>query len=419
MKTFRTGKFNILVVTLFLWMGSTAVHAQQDWGDDWGEPWEEGTRSEYDRRPNTKPVPPEVQSVTTPIRDDDWGEPWAEDEQSGYDGSPLAGGVPPEVQSIPDSKKATTPIKATQSPQLRKARFRKTIAITRFKNRTTAAGQINLGSGMTDQLTNALVQSDNFVLLERESISSVLNEQDFARGNRTTNSTIARTGNIVPAQILIKGAITEFQLEESGSGVGLSYQGFSVGNESSQSHVALILTIIDTTSGQVLNSVRLEGKAKGTGYKFGISYMGIGIDANKFDNTALSKSVQLVIDRAVDAIANQLNQIPYEGNIVTAVGGAYYTNIGSRNNVYGGDIFDVYAPGMELFDPNTGEKLGSLKKKVGMLVVSSPEEKYSKAFALSGQTFKAGYILKERYQKPGNVSVTQGVAGSPLTNVKN
>ena len=326
MKTFQTGKFIIFVVALFLWMGSATVHAQQ-------------------------------------VLDDNWGEDWAGGTDYGYSGPTEAESVPPEVESIPDSEKATAPIKPKQSTQIRKARFRKTIAITRFKNRTTAAGQINLGSGMTDQLTNALVQSDNFVLLERESISSVLNEQDFARGNRTVRSTVARTGSVVPAQILIKGAITEFQLEESGSGVGISYQGFSVGNESSQSHVALILTIIDTTSGQVLDSVRLEGKAKGTGYKFGISYMGIGVDANKFDNTALSKSVQIVIDRAVEAIANQLNEVPFEGNIVTAVGGAYYTNIGSRNNVYGGDIFDVYAPGRELFDPNTGEKTGLPQEK--------------------------------------------------------
>ncbi len=382
MKTFRTGKINILIVTLFLLMGSALVHAQQ-------------------------------------IRDDDWGEDWVKGTEYGYSGPSNIESVPPEVQSIPDSEKASAPIIKKQSSKIQKARFRKTIAITRFKNRTTAAGQINLGSGMTDQLTNALVQSDNFVLLERESISSVLNEQDFARGNRTSRSTVASTGRVVPAQILIKGAITEFQLEESGSGVGLSYQGFSVGNESSQSSVALILTIIDTTSGQVLDSVRLEGKAKGTGYKFGISYMGIGIDANKFDNTALSKSVQIVINRAVEAIAKNLNQIPFEGNIVTTVGGAYYTNIGSRNNVYGGDIFDVYAPGRELFDPNTGEKLGSLKKKVGTLVVSSPEEKYSKAFALSGQIFKEGYILKEQFQKSSNVSVPQGNAGSPVTNVNN
>lgn len=381
MKISRTAKFIILMVTIFLFVGVPALHADEDYDEGWDS-------SGYDGPSKTESVPPQVKKI-------------------------------PEAEGLLGSVKTSTTTKENISPKIRKAQFRKTIAITRFKNRTTAAGQINLGSGMTDQLTNALVQSDNFVLLERESVSSVLNEQDFARGNRTQRSTVAQTGRVVPAQILIKGAITEFQLEESGSGIGLSYQGFSAGNESSQSHVALILTIIDTSSGQVLDSVRLEGKAKGEGYKFGISYMGIGIDANKFDNTALGKSVQIVIDRAVEAIARRLNQIPFEGNIVTTVGDSYYTNIGYRNNVTGGNIFDVYAPGLELFDPNTGEKLGSLKKKVGMLVVSSPEEKYSKAYALNGLVFKNGYILKERPKKSTNASVPQGSATNPGSNVYN
>ena len=296
----------------------------------------------------------------------------------------------PEVQLIENGKTIK------KRPEIRKAQFRKTIAVARFENRTTAAGQINLGSGMADQLTNALIQSDNFVVLERPSISDVLYEQDFARSGRTQASTVAQTGSVIPAQILIRGSITEFQLQESGAGAGVSYKGFSVGGESSIAHLALILRIIDTSTGLILDSIRLEGKAEGKGYKFGVSYMGVGIEGEKFDNTALSKAVQQVIDRGVERIANNLNQIPFQGKVIWVEGDSYYTNIGSRNNVYGGDLFDVYSPGDELIDPDTGEKLGSLKKKLGTVVISSPQKKFSKAFAAKGEILKAGYILIER-----------------------
>jgi len=280
--------------------------------------------------------------------------------------------------------------------EIRKAQFKKTIAVARFENRTTAAGQINLGSGMADQLTNALVQSDNFVVLERSSISDVLYEQDFARSGRTQASTVAKTGRVVPAQILIRGSITEFQLQESGAGVGVSYKGFSVGGENSIAHLALILRIIDTSTGLILDSIRLEGKAEGKGYKFGVAYMGLGVEGEKFDNTALSKAVQQVIDRGVERIAHNLNQIPFQGKVVWVEGDSFYTNIGSRNNVYGGDLFDVYSPGDELIDPDTGENLGSLKKKIGTVVISSPQKKFSKAFSANDEILKAGYILMER-----------------------
>ncbi|GJL77268.1 MAG: hypothetical protein NPINA01_02570 [Nitrospinaceae bacterium] len=283
-----------------------------------------------------------------------------------------------------------------KKPAIQKAQFRKTIAVAKFENRTTAAGQINLGSGMADQLTNALVQSGNFVVLERRGIADVLYEQDFARSKRAQDSTTAGTGKMVPAQILIKGSITEFQLQEAGLGAGVSYKGFSVGGESSIAHLALILRIIDTTTGRVLDSVRLEGKAEGKGYKFGVSYMGVGIDGEKFDNTALSKAVQKVIDKGVERIANHLNQIPFQGKVIWMEGDSCYTNIGSRNQVHGGDLFDVYSPGDELIDPDTGEQLGSLKKKVGTVVISSPQKKFSKAFAANGEILKKGYILMER-----------------------
>jgi len=277
----------------------------------------------------------------------------------------------------------------------RKAKFRKTIAVTQFENRTTAAGQINLGQGMADQLVNALVQSDNFVVLERQTLGDVLKEQDFDQSERAASSTVAKSGKVLPAQILIKGTITEFALKESGGGAGISYMGFSLGNEHSVSHVGLILRIIDTTSGQVLDSVRIEGKAAGEGYKMGVAYMGFGFEAEKYQNTALSKSVQMVIDQAVGVIARNLNEIPFRGKIIKAKGDTYYTNIGKRNRVTGGDIFDVYSPGEELYDPDTGEKLGSLKKKIGRVVISMPEDKYSKAFSTQGQSFAEGYFLSE------------------------
>ncbi len=287
-------------------------------------------------------------------------------------------------------------IEEPPKPVIRKAQFKKTIAVSRFENRTTAAGQINLGSGMSDQLTNSLVQSDNFVVLERQGLSDVLQEQDFARSGRARKSTTAQTGQVIPAQILIKGTITEFQQQESGSGAGVSYMGFTVGTESTEAHVALILRIIDTTSGQVLDSVRLEGKARGTGYKFGVSYMGVGFEAEKFANTALNKAVQTVIDQATQMIARNLNEIPFEGKIIKVQDDTFYTNIGARNRVSGGDVFDVYSPGAELVDPDTGEKLGSLKKKVGTVVISMPKEKFSKAFSSQGELYKEGYILREK-----------------------
>ena len=131
--------------------------------------------------------------------------------------------------------------------------LKKTIAVAEFENRSGWSGWHTIGTGMADQLADALVQSKRFVLVERQILSDIIGEQDLAASGRAAVSQTARTGKIVPAQILIKGTVTEFEEVSGSSGTGISYRGISLGSSKSTAHVAVILRIIDTSSGQVLD----------------------------------------------------------------------------------------------------------------------------------------------------------------------
>ena len=52
--------------------------------------------------------------------------------------------------------------------------LKKTIAVAEFENRADYSGQVNLGSGMADQLTDALMQTGKFVVVERQILSDVI-----------------------------------------------------------------------------------------------------------------------------------------------------------------------------------------------------------------------------------------------------
>jgi len=173
--------------------------------------------------------------------------------------------------------------------------LKKTIAVSRFENRTNYTGQVALGSGMSDQLTDALIQSGHFVVLERQTLDDVISEQDLASSGRAAKSRSARTGKIIPAQILIKGTITEFEEQAGGSSTGISYHGIGIGASKSSAHVGLILRIIDTTTGQVLDSVRVEGKAKAGGVSIGVA-RSVSFGTSGFKKTPLGKAVQIAID---------------------------------------------------------------------------------------------------------------------------
>ena len=77
---------------------------------------------------------------------------------------------------------------------INRAKFKKTIAVARFEQRANIASKYALGTGMADQLTDALVNSHNFVVLERQTLSDVIAEQNLAAGARMAKSKTAQIG---------------------------------------------------------------------------------------------------------------------------------------------------------------------------------------------------------------------------------
>lgn len=273
--------------------------------------------------------------------------------------------------------------------------LKKTIAVSRFENKADSAGQLSLGTGMADQLADALIQSGKFVVIERQTLEDVVAEQDIAASGRAAVSKVAQTGKLIPAQILIKGTVTEFDAQTSKGDTGISFSGVSLGSSKSSAHVAVILRIIDSTTGQVLDSVRVEGEAKAGGMKIGLGIKGVDIGTEGFKKTPLGKATQIAIDNAVVKIAEKLEKIPFEGRIIKSENGVIYTNIGHRNGADVGSVFSVYSLGEEVVDPETGESLGSERTKAGSIKITSLEEKFSKAAADAGGNFQAGMVLAQ------------------------
>jgi curli biogenesis system outer membrane secretion channel CsgG len=276
------------------------------------------------------------------------------------------------------------------------AGHKKIVAVSRFENKTTYSGQHNLGDGMADQLIDALMQSGKFVVLERQTLGDVFEEQDLAQTGRMAKSKSARTGKATSAQILVKGTVTEFEAKSGGSGTGLKLPfGVSLGGKKGEAHVGVIIRLIDTTTGQVLQSQRVEGKAKSGGFKLGLDIDGVGFGTNSFKKTPLGKAMQIAIDNAVAFIASKMKDIPFQGRVIKAKGSEVYISAGERTGAAAGDTFTVYSVGEELIDPDTGELLGSEEEKIGTVKIFSVKEKYSKAKVTDGGTgIKKGDIIR-------------------------
>lgn len=257
--------------------------------------------------------------------------------------------------------------------------LKKIVAVSRFDNKT-AYSQATIGNGMADQLTDALMQSGQFTVMERENIKDVMTEEDFANSGRVQKSKSAQTGKLVSAQILVQGTITEYDSSSSGNANGIGFGGFHVGNSHQEAHVGLIIRLIDTTTGEVLASQRVEGKAEAGGFKLGANVEGAQFGTSDFKKTPMGKAVQMAIDNAVSLIADKLKDVPFEAHVIKAEDdGSLLISGGNKVGEAEGDVFAVYSVGENLVDPDTGEQLGAEVTKKGMVKVTKVEEKYAVA----------------------------------------
>jgi len=268
------------------------------------------------------------------------------------------------------------------------AAVKKTIAVANFENKAGYGSNWTMGRGMADMLTDSLVQSGNFIVIERQALNAVMAEQNLAASGRTASAgTGAQMGNIKKAQILIQGAVTEFQQRKSGGGQSIGFHGVSIGSKSSTAHVAIIIRLIDTTTSEVLASHRVEGSAKAGGLAFSAAISGVNFGQSGFDSTPLGKAAQIAIDRAVAYITSQMQGLPWRGKIIkTDKSGNILVNAGENANITPGMVFQVSRPGESIVDPDTGMELGAESTFLGSIQVSQVLKKYSKAKPLALQS---------------------------------
>ncbi len=214
----------------------------------------------------------------------------------------------------------TTVTSGQEGPSIQEARAERydgpkaRIAVARFKDKT-GGGWYNsrIGDGMADQLTTALFNSNRFIVLERQTLDAVLDEQDLGASGRIKEETAAPIGEIEGAELLVVAAVTEFQDKASGGGGAVGGFGGGVlgalAGGVSNAHMAIDLRLIDTKTSRIVAATSVEGKA--TDVKLGGAvggYFGggaLGGALSGYKNTPTGKAIRQCIKKAVEFISSR------------------------------------------------------------------------------------------------------------------
>jgi curli biogenesis system outer membrane secretion channel CsgG len=172
---------------------------------------------------------------------------------------------------------------------------KKRIAVKAFDFKA-ARGSAQVGRGMSDMLADSLFNSNRFIVLEREHIKEVMEEQDFGASGRVKKETAAPIGELEGAQLIIRGSVTEFEPNCKGGAVLIV--------AAKQACVTVNLRIVDAKTGRVVNATTVEGRSGtvGAGLVFATSPLPVGLGGWK--KTPMESAIRNMIETAVQHIVN-------------------------------------------------------------------------------------------------------------------
>jgi curli biogenesis system outer membrane secretion channel CsgG len=268
--------------------------------------------------------------------------------------------------------------------------LRFSIAVTKFENHANYSGPFQLSDTWGAMLTDSLQQSGHFIVLgEADMRDAAMKEQDFAASGRTAGGDKApATGFMTPAQLLIKGEITNFQTT-SGQGGGLAFGGIRVGGGGDTAEINTVVYVVDSTTGQVVASKKVIGTAKSSALSVGFTGRDWSGDMSNFKKTNVGTAMEKAIDDAVAFIVTQIPNLHWSGNVILVNGPHVYVNRGSREGVSVGQVFKVGSSEV-LRDPATGETLDVAFTEKGQIRAETVKEKISICSVISGGPLDKG-----------------------------
>ncbi len=248
-----------------------------------------------------------------------------------------------------------------------------------------------------EKLLQKLQATGRFVVLEREALEALMQEKAIKEENTGQD----QKGKIVPAQFLVKGQLTDFELNSKGGGggvsIGGSIGGVRLGGKVSEAKVGMNVRMFDVDTSELLASESASKSVQSRGFDVGGWVNSVGADFGAYEKSPLGEATTKALDEAVEKILKTLGKQPWQCMVADYddKDKEVTLNAGLDLGVQEGDIFDVYKVTKVIKDPETGAILGKKTAKIGSIKVTSSEKKFSLASVLDGDGFEPGAIVRE------------------------
>lgn len=204
------------------------------------------------------------------------------------------------------------------------------------------------------ELTNALVNSGMYSVVERGQLDSVLREFGFQQSGMVDPATAVEIGKMSGAGLTFVGDVITAVVGKTDNFL----------YKSIKAKVRMNYKIIDNKTGTILASNIVEGNSS-------------VMEEHRCDRDLLLHSA---VKEAVEEITETLDNLRVlTGAIIKVKDKVVYINLGGEHYVHEGDLYVVYREEDVLRDPVSGEILGVEGEEVALLKVTQVMPRYSKA----------------------------------------
>jgi len=255
-------------------------------------------------------------------------------------------------------------------------------------------GQWQPGVAVSDLLTDNIVNSGKFDVLDRKNIDQTLQEHQLGASGEVDPATAINAGHLVGAHFLIEGNIVQF--EQTGTS-GAAAGGFIPGPVGAviggvrQDRVTLkvAMRVVDALTGRIVQSAQEEMTERATSIGGGafVGLAGGGYSNSSFTSSAMGHLVNdVAIKLASDLDPSKFTSGPppvnVSGHVLEVDGGNIILNVGSSRGVTVGQYFNVEHV-KHIKDPDSGRIL-TVPENTGQIEVMQVSGDSSVARRVSG-----------------------------------
>lgn len=240
------------------------------------------------------------------------------------------------------------------------------VSIYKFNNEANAPDE--LFRTLRSRITNNIVNTRKFQVVDRENLKAILSEQNLANAGMTDAEDAPKSGKLRAAGYIIYGSVLSLGIDGSGTQIG------DLKAAKLTAKVEIQLRFGDAETGDIIATktiiaTKSQSRMESSGQ---VTRGNVG-----------EQVIEDAIREAAKKVTAALTDLAFPSKILKVSATSVMINVTAEATELGA-IYEVWDVGEELLDPDTGESLGVEEELVGEIQITRTKPKYSLAKPCGG-----------------------------------